>query len=100
MATKMTTRRLALPALVLAAGLGWSLASVAQEAPAPGVHKRRQPPPAVIPTEEVKAAQKLYDARNYQGAVIQAKAALNKNERYSPAMLIMAKAYFKLSKFE
>jgi tetratricopeptide (TPR) repeat protein len=68
--------------------------------PMPAVRKRREPPPAVIPTDEVKAAQKLYDARNYQGAVVQAKAALNKNERYTPAMLIMAKAYFKLGKNE
>jgi Tfp pilus assembly protein PilF len=54
----------------------------------------------VIPTEEVKAAQKLYDTRNYEGAVAKAKAALNKNERYTPAMLVMAKAYFKLGKNE
>ncbi len=102
MATKMTTRRLALPALALAGSLAWSVPAVAQvaPAPAPGVHKRREPPPAVIPTAEVKAAQKLYDARNYQGAVIQAKAALNKNERYTPAMLVMAKAYFKMGKNE
>jgi tetratricopeptide (TPR) repeat protein len=54
----------------------------------------------VIPTEEVTAAQRLYDARNYQGAVVQAKAALNRNERYAPAMLVMAKAYFKIGKNE
>jgi len=84
--------------LILAGGLTWP--AVAADAPAPGVHKRREPPPAAIPTEEVKAAQKLYDARNFQGAVIQAKAALNKNERYTPAMLVMAKAYFKLGKNE
>jgi tetratricopeptide (TPR) repeat protein len=88
-----------LPALLLATSLAWPV--VAADAPAPsGVRKRREPPPAAIPTDEVKAAQKLYDARNYQGAVIQAKAALNKNERYTPAMLIMAKAYFKLGKNE
>jgi tetratricopeptide (TPR) repeat protein len=64
------------------------------------VRKRREPPPAVIPTEEVSAAERLYKAQNYQSAVTQAKAALNKNERYTPAMLIMAKAYFKLGKYE
>jgi Flp pilus assembly protein TadD len=74
--------------------------SFATDAPNPGLRKRREPPPAVIPMQEVQAAQKLYDARNYQGAVIQAKAALNKNERYTPAMLVMAKAYFKLGKNE
>jgi tetratricopeptide (TPR) repeat protein len=89
-------------ALILASSFAWPALAVAAEepAPAPGVRKRREPPPAVIPTDEVKAAQKLYDARNYQGAVIQAKAALNKNERYTPAMLVMAKAYFKLGKNE
>jgi tetratricopeptide (TPR) repeat protein len=88
-------------ALILASSSAWSTLAVAADAPsATGVRKRREPPPAVIPTDEVKAAQKLYDARNYQGAVIQAKAALNKNERYTPAMLVMAKAYFKLGKNE
>ena len=29
-----------------------------------------------------------------------AKAALNKNERYTPAMLVMAKSYYKLHKYE
>jgi tetratricopeptide (TPR) repeat protein len=93
-------RRLSLLALILAGGTAWPALSLATEAAAPGVRKRREPPPAVIPTDEVKAAQKLYDARNYQGAVTQAKAALNRNERYTPAMLVMAKAYFKLGKNE
>jgi tetratricopeptide (TPR) repeat protein len=94
-------KRAGLPALILAASLAWPVLAAAADAPAPaGVRKRREPPPAAIPIDEVKAAQKLYDARNYQGAVIQAKAALNKNERYTPAMLVMAKAYFKLGKNE
>src|ERR1700690_790431 len=70
---------------------------------APGVAGGRKPgatPPAVIPTEEVEAAEKLYRSQNYAGAVAQAKAALNRNERYTPAMLVMAKAYFKLGKNE
>jgi Tfp pilus assembly protein PilF len=94
--TKLTS----ILALILAGNLAWPVLAVAAEAPGPTVRKRREPPPAVIPADEVKAAQKLYDARNYQGAVIQAKAALNKNERYTPAMLVMAKAYFKLGKNE
>jgi tetratricopeptide (TPR) repeat protein len=98
--TRMTTMRRGLVALVLAIGVASPILAVAADAPAPGGTRRRQPPPAVIPADEVKAAQKLYDARNYQGAVIQAKAALNKNERYTPAMLVMAKAYFKLGKNE
>jgi tetratricopeptide (TPR) repeat protein len=93
-------------ALVLGGSLAWSSIGLGADAPggtgpaAPGVRKRREPPPAVIPTQEVQAAQKKYDARDYQGAVAQAKAALNKNERYTPAMLVMAKAYFKLGKNE
>jgi tetratricopeptide (TPR) repeat protein len=87
-------------AFAVASSIAWPTAGLAADAPMPGAHKRREPPPAVIPTDEVKSAQKLYDARNYQGAVLQAKAALNKNERYTPAMLIMAKAYFKLGKNE
>ena len=61
---------------------------------------RRQPPPAVIPTEETKQADQLYRAARYPEAVAAAKAALNKNERYTPAMLVMAKAYYKLHKYE
>ena len=96
------TKLAGLLALILAGSLAWPGMDVAMaaDAPALGARKRREPPPAAIPTEEVKAAQKLYDARNFQGAVIQAKAALNKNERYTPAMLVMAKAYFKLGKNE
>ena len=62
--------------------------------------KRRQPPPAVIPLDETQAAEQMLHAGNYEAAVAQAKAALNKNERYTPAMLVMAKAYYKLHKYE
>jgi tetratricopeptide (TPR) repeat protein len=93
-------KRHSLLALVLIGGMAWPAMGVATETPAPGVRKRREPPPAVLPTDEVMAAQKMYDARNYQGSVVQAKAALNKNERFTPAMLVMAKAYFKLGKYE
>lgn len=61
---------------------------------------RRQPPPAVIPTAETQAAEQLLKSGRYDAAVAQAKLALNKNERYTPAMLIMAKAYYKLGKYE
>jgi tetratricopeptide (TPR) repeat protein len=95
----MTMKRFAALALFLAGVLAWPAIPAAADAPAGG-HKRRQPPPAVIPAAEVATAQKSYEARNYQAAVVQAKAALNKNERYAPAMLVMAKAYFKLGKYE
>jgi tetratricopeptide (TPR) repeat protein len=76
-------------------------AAPAGDAPAAGgVRKKRQPPPAVIPTEETKAADQALKAGRYEAAVTAAKAALTKNERYTPAMLIMAKAYYKLGKYE
>jgi tetratricopeptide (TPR) repeat protein len=61
---------------------------------------KREPPPVVIPTAETKQADDLYRAGRYQDAVAAAKAALNKNERYTPAMLVMAKSYYKLHKYE
>jgi len=93
-------KRHSILALFLLGCVAWPALCRATETPATGMRKRREPPPAVLPTEEVMAAQKMYDARNYQGAVVQAKAALNKNERFTPAMLVMAKAYFKLGKYE
>jgi tetratricopeptide (TPR) repeat protein len=74
--------------------------AAATDTPAPGAHKKRQPPPAVIPTAETTAAEQALKAGRYEAAVAAAKAALNKNERYTPAMLIMAKAYYKLGKYE
>ncbi len=83
------------------AGELWAQAPAAGSPPAAaGGRKRREPPPAVIPTQEVQAAEKLYQSKRYSEAVTQAKAALNRNERYTPAMLVMAKAYFKLGKNE
>jgi tetratricopeptide (TPR) repeat protein len=83
--------------------LSWAQAPGAAPAGAPAApagRKRRQPPPAVIPVAETAAAQKLYSSGNYEGAVAQAKAALTKNEKYTPAMLVMAKSYYKLKKYE
>lgn len=74
-------------------------AAQAQDPPAGG-RRRRQPPPAVIPTDETLAANKAYMSGSYDAAVQQAKAALNRNEKFTPAMLVMAKAYFKLRKYE
>jgi tetratricopeptide (TPR) repeat protein len=75
-------------------------AAPAAPAAAPAGRKRRQPPPAVIPVAETAAAQKSYSAGNYEAAVAQAKQALTKNDKYTPAMLVMAKAYYKLRKYE
>jgi len=81
----------------------WSESASAQTEAAPAAPKkrrRREPPPLVIPTKETLAAQTSYDAGNYAQAVETAKSALNLNERYTPAMLIMAKSFFKLGKYE
>jgi len=61
---------------------------------------RREPPPAVIPTAETQQADQLFKSGRYPEAVAEAKAALTKNERYTPAMLVMAKSFYKLHKFE
>ena len=79
-------------ACIAALALGFGLASP--------VWARREPPPVVIPKEETKQAQDLFRAGRYADAVVAAKAALNKNERYTPAMLVMAKSYYKLHKYE
>ncbi len=63
-------------------------------------HARREPPPAVIPTAETEQAEQLFKAGRYADAVTQAKVALTKNERYTPAMLVMAKSFYKLHKYE
>jgi len=96
--------RRGLHTLVLVGGLalgGLRSAPVgAQPAAEAPTRKKRQPPPAVIPTEDTRAAEQALKAGRYDAAVSAAKAALNKNERYTPAMLIMAKAYYKLGKYE
>jgi len=79
--------------------LSIALAMLALAAPTAAL-ARRQPPPAVIPTEETQKARDLYKVGRYPDAVLAAKAALNKNERYTPAMLVMAKSYYKLHKYE
>jgi tetratricopeptide (TPR) repeat protein len=90
-------RKLAFTLAVLGAFAGARPALAQDQA---GGRKRRQPPPAVIPTAETEQADQLYRAGRYPDAVLAAKAALNKNERYTPAMLVMAKAYYKLHKYE
>src|SRR5206468_10430499 len=77
------------------------MALLAASLAAPGLaHARREPPPAVIPTAETQEADQLFKSGRYPEAVAAAKAALTKNERYTPAMLVMAKSFYKLHKFE
>ncbi len=87
--TRTTLRRLMGMGLVVTLVLGAGRAQA-----------RHEPPPAVIPTAETKQADDLYKAGRYQDAVAAAKEALTKNERYTPAMLVMAKSFFKLHKYE
>ena len=54
----------------------------------------------MTPVNETAEAQKHYNDGNFNGAVAQAKVALTKNDKYTPAMLVMAKAYYKLRKHE
>ena len=86
---------------------GWALSSAAVAwaqtgvpAAAPARKGRRKPPAPVIPIADTAAATKLYAAQNYPAAVEKAKEALTKNEKYTPAMLVMARAYYKLGKHE
>ena len=119
----MTTVRLSVPASLVAAALAlatsgpltaWAQppgqapaaapaggpgAPAANTAPGAG-RRRRQPPPPVVPLAETTAASKAYSAGNHDAAVNHAKSALTKNDKYTPAMLIMAKAYYKLRKYE
>jgi tetratricopeptide (TPR) repeat protein len=118
MMTIATTRVWGSLALLLAGALAAPAAAQTGQAPAAGAapagqpgaeagavpgqggRRRRQPPPVVTPVAETAAAQKLYTSANYAGAVNQAKTALTKNDKYTPAMLVMAKSYYKLRKYE
>jgi tetratricopeptide (TPR) repeat protein len=55
---------------------------------------------APIPTAEVQNALALVRRGQYEQAINQAKAALRRNEKYAPAMVVMARAYFQLGKSE
>jgi len=97
--TARTRRCVAVTVLGAVVAVGGGLRRARAE-DAPGGRKHRQPPPAVIPTAETEQADQLFRAGRYPEAVNAAKAALNKNERYTPAMLVMAKSFYKLRKYE
>jgi tetratricopeptide (TPR) repeat protein len=98
-AAALALAALATPAAAQAPA-GGAPAAGGPPAAAPAPRRKRQPPPAVMPIAETAAANKSYSAGNYEQAVSQAKTALTKNDKYTPAMLIMAKAYYKLRKYE
>jgi tetratricopeptide (TPR) repeat protein len=52
------------------------------------------------PKPDTDSATRLYQQGRYEDAIRQAKLALGRDERYVPAMLVMAKSYYKLRKYE
>lgn len=56
--------------------------------------------PGVAPTAEVQNALALVRRGHYEQAINQCKAALRRNEKYVPAMVVMARAYYHLNKLE
>ena len=92
--------RRALPVIrrLRAVGRPWlrRLASRYPGSPRRGASRRRRS----SRTEETDKAEQLFKSGRYPEAVAEAKAALTKNERYTPAMLVMAKSFYKLHKFE
>jgi len=55
---------------------------------------------APIPSGEVQNALALVRRGQYEQAINQCKAALRRNEKYAPAMVVMARAYYHLNKLE
>ena len=58
------------------------------------------PGSAPQPVGVVKTARDLVAAGKYEDAIAQAKSALRRNEKYVPAMKVMARAYYELGKTE
>ncbi|MCA9668445.1 MAG: tetratricopeptide repeat protein [Myxococcales bacterium] len=50
------------------------------------------------PVAQVRAAESRLQAGRYQDAIFEAKRALQRSEKYIPAMVVMAKAYYRLGK--
>ena len=81
----------------LALGLFASVPGLAAEkAPQPNLPQETKGDPA----PDTKAADDLLLRGRYEDAIRQAKLALGRDERYVPAMIVMAKAYYHLRKFE
>jgi tetratricopeptide (TPR) repeat protein len=52
------------------------------------------------PAPDTKAAEDLLRRARYEDAIRQSKMALGRDERYVPAMIVMAKAYYYMKKYE
>ncbi|MEO6954492.1 MAG: tetratricopeptide repeat protein [Polyangia bacterium] len=71
-------------------------AFAAGKAPAPNLPQETKGDPA----PDTKVAQDLLSRGRYEDAIRQSKLALGRDERYVPAMIVMAKAYYHLKKYE
>jgi len=70
-------------------------------APAPAPEPEEAPDKAApIPQAEVANAVAFVRRGQYEQAIVQAKAALKRNEKYAPAMVVLARAYYQLNKNE
>ncbi|MSP61207.1 MAG: tetratricopeptide repeat protein [Myxococcales bacterium] len=80
--------------LALALGLVALPAIVAaQQAPLPAQPAGDPAPDAAVAVDQIKRGR-------YEDAIVSAKRALSRDERYVPALMAMAKAYFHLKKYE
>lgn len=68
----------------------------AEKAPTPNLPQEKKGDPA----PDTKVAQDLLARGRYEDAIRQSKLALGRDERYVPAMIVMAKAYYHLKKYE
>jgi tetratricopeptide (TPR) repeat protein len=65
-----------------------------------GVAAAQQQPPQGDPGQDTQAADAFLKRGRYEDAIRQAKLALGRDEKYVPAMIVLAKAYYFEKKFE
>lgn len=56
--------------------------------------------PGSDPVPDTQTALQLIDGKRYEDAIVSCRRALGRDERYTPAMVAMAKAYYYLKKYE
>ena len=83
----------------LGLGLGLGLGTVGGGADARAAEKLPEEKKG-DPAPDTKTAQDLLGRGRYEDAIRQSKLALGRDERYVPAMVVMAKAYYYLKKYE
>ena len=94
--TTKTLRATSLALGLLSSQMAGAPAVAAEKAPVPNLPQETKGDPA----PDTKAAQDLLARERYEDAIRQAKLALGRDERHVPAMLVMAKSYYHLKKFE